>query len=100
MDVGPDERVLRGLGLQVRVLDAGCCGMAGPFGFDKHHFEVSRECGERVLLPELRAAPGDCLIVADGFSCREQIAQVGDRQALHLAQVVALALHGRGIPHA
>ena len=70
--------------------------MAGPFGFDKDHFEVSRECGEKVLLPEVRGAAEECLIVADGFSCREQIAQLGDRQALHLAQVVALALHGRG----
>ena len=95
LGTGADERLLRGLGLQVRVLDAGCCGMAGPFGFDKDHFEVSRECGEKVLLPEVRAAAEDCLIVADGFSCREQIAQLGDRQALHLAQVVALALHGR-----
>jgi Fe-S oxidoreductase len=94
LGTGADERLLRALGLQTRVLDAGCCGMAGPFGFDTHHFEVSRECGEKVLLPEVRGAAEDCLIVADGFSCREQIAQLGDRQALHLAQVVALALHG------
>lgn len=95
LGTGADERLLHSLGLQVRVLDAGCCGMAGPFGFDKHHFEVSRECGEKVLLPEVRGAAEECLIVADGFSCREQIAQLADREALHLAQVVALALHGR-----
>jgi hypothetical protein len=66
--------------------------MAGSFGFDAEHYDVSIKCGERVLLPAVRAAPRDALIVADGFSCREQIAQTTDRRALHLAQVLQMAL--------
>src|SRR5205823_4090360 len=82
------------VGLDVTVLDAGCCGMAGSFGFEKDHYDVSIKCGERVLLPAMRAAARDTLIIADGFSCREQIAQMTDRQALHLAQVIQMALRG------
>lgn len=93
LGTGPDERLLGRAGLEYHILDSGCCGMAGPFGFDKHHYQVSRDAGERVLLPAVREAPPDALIVADGFSCREQIAQLSDRRALHLAQVLALALH-------
>ncbi|MBU2602978.1 MAG: FAD-binding oxidoreductase [Actinobacteria bacterium] len=89
-----DGRVLRGLGLEVAELDSGCCGMAGPFGFDERHYPVSVQAGERVLLPAVRAASEEALVVADGFSCREQVAQLSDRQALHLAEVLALALHG------
>jgi hypothetical protein len=68
--------------------------MAGSFGFEKDHYDVSIKCGERVLLPAVRAAAKDTLIIADGFSCREQIAQATGRQALHLAQVIQLALRG------
>jgi Fe-S oxidoreductase len=69
--------------------------MAGAFGFEKDKYEVSMQVGERVLLPAVRAAKEDVLIVSDGFSCREQIAQATDRRALHLADVLALALrHG------
>lgn len=89
-----DGRVLRGLGLDVAELDSGCCGMAGPFGFHERHYEVSVQAGERVLLPAVRGAPEEALVVADGFSCREQVAQLGERRALHLAEVLALALHG------
>lgn len=94
MGSGADERLLARLGVQFRVLDSGCCGMAGPFGFDRRHYSVSRAAGERVLLPEVRAAGDTTLIIADGFSCREQIAQLSGRRALHVAQVLALALHG------
>jgi hypothetical protein len=69
--------------------------MAGAFGFEKgEHYEVSIACGERVLLPAVRRAPPDTLIVATGFSCREQIAQTTDRRALHVADVLKLALDG------
>jgi Fe-S oxidoreductase len=74
-------------------LDAGCCGMAGAFGFESDHYALSIACGERALLPAVRNAPKETLIVADGFSCREQIAQTTDRHALHLAEVLRLALH-------
>ena len=94
MGMTDEEAVLARLGLDVTVLDAGCCGMAGSFGFEKDHFDVSIKCGERVLLPAVRAAARDTLIIADGFSCREQIAQTTDRHALHLAQVIQMALRG------
>jgi Fe-S oxidoreductase len=91
-----DETALLGkLGLDLTVLDSGCCGMAGAFGFEKgEHYDVSIKCGERVLLPKVRAADQDTLIVANGFSCREQIAQTTERQAMHLAQVLKMALDG------
>jgi Fe-S oxidoreductase len=86
------EAVLGKLGLDYTVLDAGCCGMAGAFGFEKEHYDVSIKSGERVLLPAVRSASKDTLIIADGFSCREQIAQTTHRRALHLAQVIQLAM--------
>ncbi|HEV8365460.1 MAG TPA: FAD-binding and (Fe-S)-binding domain-containing protein [Gemmatimonadaceae bacterium] len=84
--------VLTKLGLNLTVLDAGCCGMAGAFGFEREHYDVSIKCGERVLLPAVRSAPSDTLIIADGFSCREQIAQSTGRRALHVAEVLEMAL--------
>ncbi len=93
MRMGTEEAVLRKLGLDYELLDSGCCGMAGAFGFEKDHYDVSIKCGERVLLPAVRNAAKDTLIIADGFSCREQIAQTTDREALHLAEVIQLALH-------
>jgi len=70
----------------------GCCGMAGSFGFEHDKYEVSAAIGELELLPAVRNAPPDWLIIADGFSCREQIAQGTGRHALHLAEVLQLAL--------
>jgi FAD/FMN-containing dehydrogenase/Fe-S oxidoreductase len=87
-----EARVLERLGVAYAVLDAGCCGMAGAFGFEKEKYEVSMRVGERVLLPAVRAAATDVLVIADGFSCREQIAQSTDRRALHLADLLAMAL--------
>ena len=87
-----ERRVLGRLGLDVDVLDSGCCGMAGAFGFQSSHYDVSMACGERVLLPIVREAPADALVVADGFSCREQIAQGAGRPSLHLADVARMAL--------
>ncbi|MFF2079964.1 FAD-binding and (Fe-S)-binding domain-containing protein [Kitasatospora sp. NPDC058162] len=88
-----DRRVEARLGLDNRVLDSGCCGLAGNFGFEQGHFEVSEAIAERVLLPEVRAAGPDTAILADGFSCRTQIAQLADgRRALHLAELIAREL--------
>jgi FAD/FMN-containing dehydrogenase/Fe-S oxidoreductase len=88
-----ETAMLRKVGVDCTVLDSGCCGMAGAFGFEKgEHYDVSIKCGERVLLPAVRVAPLDSLIVSDGFSCREQIAQTTDRRAVHIAQVLQMAL--------
>jgi hypothetical protein len=87
-----EEKVLKKLGLEVDQPDSGCCGMAGAFGFEPDKYELSMRVGERVLLPAVREASRDTIIVADGFSCREQIAQGTDREALHLAQVLQLAM--------
>jgi hypothetical protein len=68
--------------------------MAGAFGFERgEHYGVSVKCGERALVPKVRDAADDELIIADGFSCREQIHQMTDRQGLHIAQVLQMALH-------
>jgi Fe-S oxidoreductase len=93
MGIKAEEALLKKLGLDFEILDSGCCGMAGAFGFEKDHYDVSIKCGERVLLPAVRNAAKDTLIIANGFSCQEQIAQTTDRQALHLAQVIQMALH-------
>ena len=71
--------------------------MAGSFGFERQHYDVSMRAGERVLLPAVRDAPEEALIVADGFSCRTQIAQATNRRALHLAEVIEMA--AREGPH-
>ncbi|WP_119154273.1 FAD-binding and (Fe-S)-binding domain-containing protein [Caldimonas tepidiphila] len=87
-----DAAVLDALGLDVRRPDAGCCGMAGSFGFEREKYEVSMRCGERVLLPAVRAAGFDTILLTDGYSCREQIRQATGRTALHPAQVLRRAL--------
>ena len=89
-----DDALLDKLGLHYDVLDSGCCGMAGSFGFARATADVSVAVGEQVLLPAVRAAPADCLVIADGYSCREQIAQCTPRRAVHLAEVLARALAG------
>jgi Fe-S oxidoreductase len=85
------QTLMRQMGLTIDTPDSGCCGMAGAFGFEAEKFAVSQAIGERVLLPAVRAAAADTLIVADGFSCREQIRQATGRRAMHLAEVIALA---------
>jgi Fe-S oxidoreductase len=93
MGMRDEEKVLERLGLDFEVLDSGCCGMAGSWGYEKgDHYEVSMKAGERVLLPAVRGAGKDTLIVTDGFSCRSQIKEATDRHALHLAQVIQMAL--------
>jgi Fe-S oxidoreductase len=90
--VEPAHSLLRRMGAHLDAPDSGCCGMAGGWGYEASHYRVSRACGERALLPAVRRAPAEALIVADGFSCRHQIEQ-GDtgRRAVHLAQVLKLA---------
>ncbi len=95
----PDVRLLRRMGIDCEVPDSGCCGMAGAFGFEKDHYELSVACGERVLLPAVRQAPEQAFIVADGFSCREQVAQQTRRTPLHLAQVIEMAIRQDGEIH-
>jgi Fe-S oxidoreductase len=89
------ESLLRKMDLDLTSLDSGCCGMAGPFGFDREKYEIAQAIGERVLLPAVRAASQDTLIVSDGFSCREQVYQSTGRRAYHLAEVIQLALEAR-----
>ncbi len=90
-----DERVLRAMGLDFEVLHSGCCGMAGAFGFASESYDVAKACGERVLLPRVRSEAPDTLVLADGFSCKTQIAQGTPRRALHLAEVMAMAIDAR-----
>jgi FAD/FMN-containing dehydrogenase/Fe-S oxidoreductase len=88
-----EEATLRSVGLAPVQPEPGCCGMAGAFGFERgEHYELSVKIGEKALLPAVRSAPKDALLVADGFSCREQISQSGGRRALHLAEVLEMAL--------
>ena len=91
MKMKDEESVLRKMGADLQLLDSGCCGMAGPFGFEKDKYAVSQQIGERVLLPAVRQADADTFIVSDGFSCREQIHQATGRKALHLAEVIQMA---------
>jgi Fe-S oxidoreductase len=93
MGLKPTEEILSGMGVKAEILDSGCCGMAGSFGYETAHYDVSMKVGEHVLLPKVRSTPADQLIVASGFSCREQIAQSTDRRAMHLSEVLAMALH-------
>ena len=92
MKMNDEESLLRKIGVDLQSLDSGCCGMAGSFGFEKDNYNVSIAVGERVLLPAVRQAAPDTLIVSDGFSCREQIIQTTGRKAVHLAEVLQLAL--------
>jgi Fe-S oxidoreductase len=86
-----EETMLRRIGLDLTHPDSGCCGMAGAFGFEKKHYDLSMKVGERVLLPMVREADAETLIIADGFSCREQIEQSTGRGTLHFAEVLKLA---------
>jgi Fe-S oxidoreductase/FAD/FMN-containing dehydrogenase len=85
-----ENSVMKKMGLDSDVMASGCCGMAGSFGFERDKYDVSIEIGERKLLPAVRRAPLSTVIIADGFSCREQIAQETGRRALHLAEVIQM----------
>jgi Fe-S oxidoreductase len=97
MGFDADEALLTAAGLDVDVLDSGCCGLAGNFGFEAGHYEVSEACADRVLLPALRDADPGAVVLADGFSCRTQIEQgdSGGRVAMHLAEVLAGAMRSQ-----
>jgi FAD/FMN-containing dehydrogenase/Fe-S oxidoreductase len=91
--LGDVERVLRLVpGLEVETIEASCCGMAGSFGYEAKHYEISMKMAELALLPKLRTADSSTLLVADGTSCRQQIAQGVGRGAVHVARVLADAL--------
>ena len=92
MGMESEKKILGAIGAEFEILDAGCCGMAGAFGFEKDHYEVSLKAGERILLPRVREAAPGTFILADGFSCREQIRQTTGKQALHLAQMLRMAI--------
>jgi Fe-S oxidoreductase len=97
--IARDRKLLEAMGVEVEVPDSGCCGMAGAWGYERSHYDVSLACGERVLLPKVRNASPEELIVTAGFSCRSQIEQLTDRRALHVAQVIQLARdHGPSGP--
>jgi FAD/FMN-containing dehydrogenase/Fe-S oxidoreductase len=90
-----DQELMRRAGLDADVLDVGCCGLAGNFGFENGHHDLSMTIAELGLLPAVRATPPGAFVIADGFSCRTQIDQAGTgRQALHLAEALALGLDG------
>jgi FAD/FMN-containing dehydrogenase/Fe-S oxidoreductase len=91
MKLACESELLNRIGVDFENPETGCCGMAGAFGFERDHYDVSIACGERVLLPEVRSAAKDTLIIADGFSCREQLRQTTDRAPLHLAEVLLMA---------
>ena len=87
-----EEEVLRRLGLDFQVLDSGCCGMAGSFGFDEAKYDVSVACAKRVLLPSIENLDCETLLLTNGFSCRAQIEELAGRRPLHLAEVLKMSL--------
>jgi Fe-S oxidoreductase len=87
--MGATLRILRRIpGAEVIDLDAGCCGMAGSFGYEKEHYEISRLVGEQRLFPAVRQVDADTVIVAPGFSCRLQIEHFTGRKAIHPAMLL------------
>jgi FAD/FMN-containing dehydrogenase/Fe-S oxidoreductase len=96
LGIGDEEAVLKKLGIDFSVPWPGCCGMAGSFGFEAAHYDVSQKIGEQALLPAVRGAGRDTLVITNGFSCYEQIAQGTGRTPLHLAEVIRMALRGEG----
>lgn len=90
--IEPEQKLLERMGMQVEQANGGCCGLAGSWGFEQGKREISMECGELGLLPAVRQAAGETVVVADGFSCKTQLEQSGlGRRALHTAQVMKLA---------
>lgn len=91
----PDPELMRRAGIDASVLDEGCCGLAGNFGFERGHYDLSRTIAEQGVLPAVRDTAPGAFVLADGFSCRTQIDQADTgRRAVHLAEVLALALDG------
>ena len=97
--IDPEQQVLADMGLDVQPVSGGCCGLAGSWGFEKGKYDISLDCGEQALLPAVRAAEQDTVVVANGFSCKTQIEDSGTgRRALHLAEVMQLAREGARNP--
>jgi Fe-S oxidoreductase/FAD/FMN-containing dehydrogenase len=96
MRLKEEQSLMKKMGLNYRLLNSGCCGMAGSFGFEEDKYEISVRIGERALLPEVRKAGLSTIIIADGFSCKEQVQQQTNRHALHLAEVMALSQRTNG----
>jgi Fe-S oxidoreductase len=95
-----EQELMERLGLDVDCPETSCCGMAGAFGFERgEKYDVAMACGERRLLPSVRQAADDTLVIADGFSCQEQIGQGAGRRAYHLAEVLQMSLHRGRRPH-
>jgi Fe-S oxidoreductase len=93
-DMNHEHKLLERMGLQVEAAAGGCCGLAGSWGFEAGHHEISMRCGEEGFFPAVRKADESTLVVADGFSCKTQLAQSGSpRRALHVAQVMQMARH-------
>ncbi len=92
--MAPEQRLLEAAGLEAQVLDSGCCGLAGSFGYEAEHHEISMAIGNQVLLPKVREVDRKTIVVSDGFSCRQQIAHGSPRTAMHTAEVLQMALHG------
>jgi FAD/FMN-containing dehydrogenase/Fe-S oxidoreductase len=92
LDSASEQRVLDRTGLDYEIMKSGCCGMAGSFGFERAKYDVSMTAAERVLLPAIRSAHPETLVVANGFSCREQIEQATGRETLHLAELLVRSL--------
>jgi FAD/FMN-containing dehydrogenase/Fe-S oxidoreductase len=91
MRMQSEQKILKAMDLDYNELASGCCGMAGSFGYEKDKYDVSIKVGERVLLPAVRKADVSTIIIADGFSCKEQVTQETPRKALHLAEVIKFA---------
>lgn len=89
---GADEAAMRAAGVHNSTMDSGCCGLAGNFGFERGHYDVSVACAGDRMLPAIRAAAEGAEVIADGFSCRTQIEQLDGRKAVHLAQLLRRAL--------
>ena len=97
--IDPEQQVLEDMGLDVRPVSGGCCGLAGSWGFENGKYDISMDCGEQALLPAVRAAGTGTVVVANGFSCKTQIEDSGTgRRALHLAEVMQLAREGASNP--
>src|SRR5262249_42660650 len=92
--ISAEHSLLTKMGVDFSTPNDGCCGMAGSFGFESSHYDLSMNIGDRRLFPALTAAAPETLLIADGFSCREQIRQMTGRLPLHLAEVLAMGRSG------
>jgi FAD/FMN-containing dehydrogenase/Fe-S oxidoreductase len=96
LSMSAEQKLYARAGLNYRLLDSGCCGMAGSFGLEREHYAISMQIGEQGVFPQVRQAASDTLIAADGFSCREQIEHGAGRRPLHTAELLRLAIQERG----